>query len=112
MKKIEDIIGKIEADGFAEDPASEIIKLEIGEYKELELMDIEPFQQGDKTRHRYTVKDLETDIEKTLFGTTQLDQILTKKEIGDQFVLLRIEDKPIAGRPKPMAQYRTFTKKE
>lgn len=111
MEKIENIIEKLEADGYEEDPTSEILKLEVGEHVELELLDIQPYEQNGKTKHRYTIKDLDDDIEKTLFGTTMLDQLLNQKEIGDQFMLLRIEDKDV-GRPQPMKQYRTFSKKD
>ena len=111
MEKIEDIIKKLETEGYAEDPTSEIIKLEVGEHVELELVDVQPYEQNGKTKNRYKVKDLNDDAEKTLFGTTMLDQLLSQKEIGDTFKLLRIEDKDV-GRPQPMKQYRTFSKKQ
>jgi len=110
MKAIDNILQKLEKDGYAEDPASEVLKLEVGEYREIELLDVQPYDQDGKTKHRYTIKDLEDETEKTLFGTVQMDQILTKKEIGDHFILFRIEDKDV-GKPNPMAQYKTFSKK-
>jgi hypothetical protein len=111
MQKINNIIKKIEAEGYEEDPVNEVIKLEVGEFVEIELLDIQPFERNGKTKNRFIVKDLSDGVEKTLFSTVQMDQLLSKKEIGDVFKLLRIEDKDI-GKPNPMAQYRTFSKKE
>jgi len=111
MENIENIIEKLEADGYEKDPQSEILKLEVGEHVEIRLQDIQPYEQNGKTKHRYKVKDLENDAELTLFGTAMIDQLFSQKEIGDQFILLRIEDKDV-GRPQPMKQYRTFSKKE
>jgi len=102
---------KIESQGYAEVPESEVLKFEVGDFKELKLTDVQSFERDGKTRYRYQVEDLsDYDKEKTLFGSAHIDSLFSKLEINDQFALLRIEDKKIPGKGFPMKSYKLFVK--
>jgi hypothetical protein len=110
MEKIKDIIKKLEKEGYEVDPDNELLKIEIGQQARIKLLDINSFERAGKEKFRYTVLNLDTGEEQTLFGSAHLDFLLSKKDIEDEFILMRIEDKDV-GKGFPMKQYKTLSKK-
>ena len=93
---------------FPDDEKSEVIKLQVNEQIEGELVDIVPSTSW-KGRNIYKIDDGDGII-KVILGTTMLDRQMSLKSIGDWVKIKRIMDKP-TDKGNPLQQYITYSRK-
>jgi hypothetical protein len=94
---------------FPDDEDAEVIKLQVNENIEGELIDIIASTKW-KGRNIYKIKEKDNDTIKVLLGTTILDRQMMNKSIGDQVKIDRIQDQP-TDKGNPLQMYKTYSQK-
>ena len=94
---------------FPDDEDAEVIKLQVNENIEGELVDIVASTKW-KGRNIYKIRENSNNTTKVLLGTTMLDRQMSTKHVGDFVRIKRIMDRP-TDKGNPLQQYRTYSKK-
>jgi len=91
---------------FAGDENAEVVKLQVGESVQGEIIDIIDSKKW-PDRKIYKIQDGEGEKVKVILGTTMLDRLMKPKAVGDLVKILRAQDIDNK-KGNPLQTYKTF----